>query len=138
MSDNQLSILLPVWIILFMVGFMFGATLVRGEEGHPPQDQALHDQFYSKWNMPDMRDSTDHRYASCCNKIDCYPTAFKKEGDTWYARQRETGNWIAVPESKIEQNYLDMNESPDGQSHVCMSSPATGSRVICATIGSGM
>jgi len=42
-----------------------------GLHRHPPQDQLLHEKFYSTWHMP------DNPTASCCNNADCYPTEIK-------------------------------------------------------------
>ena len=39
-----------------------------GLHHHPPQDQHLHEKFYSTWHMPDRPS------VSCCNDADCYPT----------------------------------------------------------------
>jgi hypothetical protein len=41
---------------------------------HPPQDQLLHERFYSKWQMP------DNPFLSCRNEADCHPT--EMEGAT--------------------------------------------------------
>lgn len=49
---------------------------------HPPQDQALHEKFYSTWHMP------DNPSVSCCNSADCYPTDIKYIDDQIYARRR--------------------------------------------------
>ena len=38
---------------------------------HPPQDQLLHEMFYSKWHMP------DNPSVSCCNDAYSYPTEIK-------------------------------------------------------------
>ena len=32
---------------------------------HPPQDQELHEKFYSNWRMP------DHPWMGYCNNADC-------------------------------------------------------------------
>ena len=45
------------------------------EHRHPPQDEAIHEKFYSTWFMP------DNPARSCCNKADCYPTEVKIEGE---------------------------------------------------------
>lgn len=81
------------------------------EHHHPPQDVAMHDRFYSSWDRPDMPG------VSCCNKEDCYPTEAKFERGSWYAKQRENGEWMKVPPEKIERN----RDAPDARAHVCAS-----------------
>lgn len=53
---------------------------------------------------------------SCCNTLDCYPTAARMKDGRWQAQQRETGNWIRVPPEVVEHN----REAPDAAAHVCM------------------
>ncbi len=99
---------------------------------HPPQDQELHDKFYSTWMEPVNRDEDGNRVSSCCNKMDCYPTAFKLVGGTWFAQIRETGKWVAIPPERLEQNQPDPRESPDGQGHLCAN---PNGMVYCAVVG---
>ncbi len=106
------------------------ATPVAGQ--HPPQDQALHDKFYSTWMMPVGRDKDGNRINSCCSNQDCYPTPFKLVGGTWFAKQRETGKWIVVPNERLEQNQVDPRESPDGAGHLCANPNGV---VYCAVLG---
>ena len=65
---------------------------------------------------------------------DCYPTATKFEHGRWFFRHRESGNWMMMPEGRLEHNQPDPRESPDGQSHVCADYMG---RVICAVLGPG-
>ena len=102
---------------------------------HPPQDMALHEKFYSTWNVPN---NGNERVASCCNLKDCYPSTTKKVGEHWYAQRREDFQWILIPEGKLEHNQPDPRESPDYQSHVCMTPPGSGKTVYCAVLGSGI
>ncbi len=74
------------------------APALAQEHHHPPQDEALHEKFYSTWYMPDNPEK------SCCNKIDCYPTEIKYVGTSIFARRREDGQYILVPPQKIERN----------------------------------
>ena len=53
------------------VGSMLAVSTAAGQHRHPPQDEALHEKFYSTWYMP------DNPSKSCCNKADCYPTEVK-------------------------------------------------------------
>ena len=112
-----------------IVLFLFPAT--AGAQ-HPPQDQALHDKFYSTWRMPQPRDGNGNRVNSCCSNTDCYSTTFKRVGGTWFAQQRENGKWIVIPEQRLEQNQPDPRESPDGRGHLCANSNGT---VYCAVLG---
>jgi len=81
--------------------------------------------FYETWKQP------DNPAASCCNKIDCYATEARLRGGQWYARQRETGEFIPVPPNKVE---LD-RDSPDGLSHVCANPMGV---VYCFKAGGGI
>jgi hypothetical protein len=54
---------------------------------HPPQDQWLHEKFYSTWHMP------DNPSASCCNDADCYPTEIQYiDGKTSTPSVEKTGS----------------------------------------------
>ena len=86
---------------------------------HPPQDQALHEKFYSTWHMP------DNPTLSCCNNADCYPTEIQYVDGKIYARRREDGKYILIPSQKIERN----RDNPDGRNHLCAPPPAL-SRLI--------
>ena len=100
-----------------------------------PQDLPLHDKFYKTWAMPN---SGNERKVSCCSSNDCYPTPIKKIDGKWYARRREDGVWMFVPDYKLEQNQPDPRESPDYQSHACMQPPNMTDQVYCATLGEGI
>lgn len=113
----------------FALMMMLG-PLVLGHE-HPPQDEELHVKFYLSWMIPPLRN------VSCCDKRDCYPTAVKNVGGTWFVERREDREWIPVPEHKIEQNQKDPKESPDGRAHVCLGPPPYGV-LHCFTHGSGV
>jgi hypothetical protein len=97
---------------------------------HPPEDEALHEKFYSSWMMP------DNPARSCCNKADCYPTEARFHHGHWQARRREDGKWLFVPEAKIEQR----RDSPDGRNHLCAPPPSASyppDTVFCFSLGSG-
>lgn len=83
------------------------------EHRHPPQDAPSHEKFYFDWMRPDLPT------ASCCNKSDCYPTEIEQRPAGLFARRREDGHYIFVPEAKIEHN----RDNPDGRNHVCMAKP---------------
>jgi hypothetical protein len=94
---------------------------------HPPQDQALHEKFYSTWHMP------DNPGVSCCNSADCYPTDIKYIDDQIYARRREDGRYILIPPQKVERN----RDNPDGRNHLCAPPPALSplDGVYCFALG---
>jgi hypothetical protein len=97
---------------------------------HPPQDEALHEKFYSTWYMP------DNPAKSCCNKADCYPTEIKYVGDAIYARRREDGKYILIPPQKVERK----RDNPDGRSHLCAPPPSNfnpADIVFCFSLGGG-
>jgi hypothetical protein len=113
------------------VGVVFVASTAAAQHSHPPQDEALHEKFYSTWYMP------DNPAKSCCNKADCYPTEIKYVGGNIYARRREDGNYILIPASKIERH----RDNPDGRNHLC-APPPNGSyptdTVFCFSLGGGI
>ena len=94
---------------------------------HPPQDQVLHEKFYSTWQMPDKP------MVSCCNNSDCYPTEIQYVDDKIYAKRREDGKYILVPSQKIERN----RDNPDGRNHLCAPPPALSQTdtVYCFALG---
>ena len=118
------------WAYL-VVGLVFVASTAAAQHRHPPQDEALHEKFYSTWYMP------DNPARSCCNKADCYPTEIKYVGGNVYARRREDGNYILIPSWKIERN----RDNPDGRNHLC-APPPDGSyptdTVFCFSLGGGI
>ncbi len=95
---------------------------------HPPQDQLLHEKFYSKWHMPDSPS------VSCCNEADCYPTEIKYVDGDIYAKRREDGKYIPVPAEKVERN----RDNPDGRNHLCAPPPNAfhpSDTVFCFALG---
>jgi hypothetical protein len=50
------------------MAFVLVVSTAAAQHGHPPEDAALHEKFYSTWYMP------DNPVRSCCNSADCYPT----------------------------------------------------------------
>ena len=96
---------------------------------HPPQDQPLHEKFYSTWHMP------DHPTVSCCNDADCYPTEIKYIDGNIFAKRREDGRYIPIPTEKVERN----RDNPDGRNHPCAPPPSAGFRrsdtVFCFALG---
>src|SRR5258705_9687636 len=86
------------------------SSAIAQEHHHPPQDQTIHERFYSTWMMP------DNRNISCCHNVDCSPAETRLENGHWIARKvGDEGDWITVPPQKVEHD----RESPDGRSHLC-------------------
>jgi hypothetical protein len=123
---------------LLVWGFLYFLLVlpVQAQEGegharlshHPPQDQFLHEKFYSTWHMP------DHPWASCCNDADCYPTEIKYVDGNVYAKRREDGKYILVPPEKVERN----RDNPDGRNHLCAPPPDAShasDTVFCFALG---
>lgn len=110
---------------LLSVGLMLCACAASAQElhrHHPPEDQAIHERFYSTWMRPDLPQ------ASCCSNQDCEPAEARWVGDHWEAKGRD-GAWVSVPPSAVEHN----RDSPDGRSHLCH----VGAHVYCFIAGSG-
>ena len=112
------------------------AMEVRAQDGqseaglrhHPPQDQLLHEKFYSTWHMPDRPS------VSCCNDADCYPTEIKYVDGNIYAKRREDGKYILIPPEKVERN----KNNPDGRNHPCAPPPNAfhpSDTVFCFALG---
>ena len=95
---------------------------------HPPQDQLLHERFYSTWRRP------DNPSLSCCNNADCYPTEIKYVDGKIYAKRREDGKYILIPSQQVERN----RDNPDGRNHLCAPPPNVSYRsdtVYCFALG---
>lgn len=120
-----------VYVFGFITGSLFAFTAWgqgMPHRSHPPQDMPLHERFYSGWMMP------DNPTRSCCNQMDCYPTEAKFEGGRWWAKRREDGAWIMIPESKIERT----RDMPDARAHLCAPPPSAGGpQVFCFGAGAG-
>ncbi len=115
------------WILVVLLLAFFMNRGQSQEHHHSPQDQAIHEKFYSNWMMPDSPGT------SCCHERDCYPTEARNTPNGWYARRREDGAWLSVPDAKIERN----RDNPDGRNHLCAPPPVYGDRIYCFIIGSG-
>lgn len=119
----------------YLLALSFISLTFGQDHNHPPQDAALHEEFYNTWNRPDIRNDAGERTASCCNKRDCFPTPIRKVNGQWQALDRQTQKWIVIPDNKMEHNQIDPRESPDGQSHACIS--PDNEFPFCAVLGSG-
>lgn len=116
-----------IYIILVAVVCVLCGAGKSEERHHPPQDQAIHERFYSTWFMPDAPN------VSCCHNQDCSPAASKFENGHWSARRTDDADWIDIPASKIEQN----RDSPDGRSHLCGRGSLSAFTVFCFVRGGG-
>ena len=129
--DNQNRYILP--LLISGIRILAVSSAIAQEHHHPPQDQAIHERFYSTWMMP------DNRTMSCCHKQDCSPAESRVEDGNWVARKvGGDGDWIAVPPEKIERD----RESPDGRSHLCSRrvwtyKPGDEQLVLCFIPGAG-
>jgi hypothetical protein len=101
----------------WLAGLIFLATPIAAQDIHHHEGMTPEvDRFYSTWRQPAFGNP---RTAGCCDRTDCYPTTAKFEDGLWWARHRETGRWIIVPNHKVEHDQIDARESPDGRSHLC-------------------
>jgi hypothetical protein len=110
--------------------FVVVSSTAAAQHRHPPQDEALHEKFYSTWYMP------DNPASSCCNNADRYPTEIKYVGGNIYARRREDGKYILIPARKVERN----RDNPDGGNHLCAPPPTSfhpPDTVFCFSLGGG-
>jgi hypothetical protein len=117
-------------LIWMVAATLCAASGARGQHFHPPQDEPLHERFYSTWYMPDDPSK------SCCNKADCYPTEVRLTDGAIYARRREDGKYIRIPPQKVEQR----RDNPDGRSHLCAPPPLSAhaaDTVFCFSLGGG-
>lgn len=84
--------------------------------------------FYENWKMPGPRT------VSCCNRQDCEVVEHVRRVNGELQMQRKSdGQWLTIPKEKLESNFDDAYDSPDGQSHMC----SVGDNVYCAVLGAG-
>ena len=104
-----------------LIVFLYSVDIARGQHEH----HSAAGRFYKSWMMP------DNPGMSCCNEKDCYATEARKIGNRWEAKRREDGQWLVVPEQKIERN----RDNPDGLNHLCAPPPMYGDGVYCFILG---
>jgi hypothetical protein len=128
------SLLCELLLGICLCGALVTPGLAQDEQSqtglhrHPPQDQPLHEKFYSTWRMP------DNPSASCCNDADCYPAEIKYVDGNIYAKRREDGKYIPIPPEKVERN----RDNPDGRNHLCAPPPNafhSSDTVFCFALG---
>lgn len=110
-----------IWLVLIV----FVSPLMAQEHSH--DDTVGH--FYERWMMPGPRT------VSCCNKKDCAVVEHVRYWNGQLQMQRMRDNqWLNIPREKLESNFDDAYDSPDGFSHMC----SNGDNVYCAVLGSGI
>ncbi len=116
-------------MLQLLVFLLLASPALAQERHHPPEDIAIHEQFYSTWQRP------DNRFQSCCNNQDCAPVQHVRWVNGELQMQRTLdGVWLTIPKERMEQNVQDARDSPDGRSHMCSS----GNLIFCAVLGNGM
>ncbi len=121
--------LLPV-LLLVTVSLLLTTVVATSHDIHaaksPEEARVFH--FYATWMRP------PERSMSCCNMQDCHTVEVKRESGRWFFMDKYYfRDWREIPSDRLEQNYSDPRESPDGSSHVCFNS----GYVLCAVLGSG-
>jgi hypothetical protein len=111
-------------VVAFLLLWLLAYGLAAAHDGPSHVDQ-----FYATWMQPDTG-----RKHSCCNKLDCAPHATRLRNGVWQVQHK--GQWLEIPENKLEHNYADERLTPDGQSHVCIRE-AYVPVVLCAVLGAG-
>lgn len=113
----------------FLLFILATTPAMTQEHRHPPEHAALHLEFYDRWMRP------DNRSVSCCNRVDCAPVKeARRINGVWMMERESDGEWMTVPDSKIENYRDDARDSPDGRTHMC----SAAAMVFCAVLGSGM
>ena len=122
---------LIIWLffLLLVAIYLAVSTVLAQEHQHPPQDQAIHEQFYKTWMIRPEQTS------SCCSSQDCAPAEVREIEGRVQARSSISGDWVTVRKERIEQNYSDARESPDGRNHLCYNPNIY--QALCFTYGSG-
>ena len=118
-----------VGVIVVIVGaILLAITVITIAHGQEHSHDGEVGRFYESWQMPANRD------ISCCNRQDCAAVASVRRLQGQLQMQRKSdGEWLTIPPEKLESNYPDARDSPDGQSHMC----SNGESVYCAVLGSG-
>jgi len=122
-------------LLALVLVFFLAQSCKRAWGQHPAHEQDLHLKFYWNWQKPDLSSSFSGRLrnGSCCNNLDCHPTKVRW-GPTgyWEAWWDERGRWVQIGRGVIEEERPDPRESPDGESHACITKAGN---VVCAVRG---
>lgn len=95
--------------------------------------------FYTTWKSP----LADPPYAArrkigCCDLQHCSSVlVFKRDGQWWARGHRVFPAEIILPADVIESNQPDPRESPNSQSHACITLKRGERVVMCAVLESG-
>ena len=124
-----LILMAVVWLVMLGMCTMALFPVPTHAQEHDHDAMGERGRFYERWNMP------NNRYVSCCNKMDCDVVEHVRHvGGQLQMQRRRDGEWLTIPPEKLESNYPDARDSPDGQSHMCSNGPS----VYCAVLGSGI
>ncbi len=132
MSMRVTGIVLTIIGAAIMLGMC--VTIIRAQE-HDHNAMGERGQFYESWKTPHNRMPDGSRNISCCSKQDCDAVEHVRyfNGQLQMQRRRD-GQWLTIPREKLESNYDDARDSPDGFSHMC----SMHGNVYCAVLGSGI
>jgi hypothetical protein len=94
--------------------------MALGQEQPGHTHEGVLGKFYMTWLQPDIRGANGERVASCCGNNDCHPaTQIRLHGTEYWFYDDASMEWVHIPAKKLEDNYSDGRESPDGQWHIC-------------------
>jgi hypothetical protein len=130
--DYWVSLGVLIGLALILIGLL-GLLLASPAHGHDmakahTRTEERVFEFYSTWMRPPERNF------SCCDQRDCTVVEIKREGTHWFFMDKiYQHGWRYIPEDRLEHNWTDARESPDGSSHVCFNA----TYVLCAVLGSG-
>jgi len=128
MKIAERAILLTLLAISFCGALWIISVLAVHAQEH--DHNSVIGQFYARWMMPDSG-----RGISCCNQQDCEAVEHvRRVGGQLQMQRKSDGRWLTIPPGKLESNYDDARDSPDGFSHMC----SRGESVYCAVLGSGI
>lgn len=122
--------------LFFVLASCAGPTLAPAQHLHGNEAVSeIEGKFFDRWMRPvAVLEGQERRTSSCCSKNDCgvRDVRFKDGKATFYHPFLKT--WVLVPDNLLEQNQVDPEESPTGQSYVCHSKVSD--TVYCAVLGS--
>jgi hypothetical protein len=119
-------IIIALWVFLMVLLMIY--PFAHAQDHHHPTETitGATARLYDTWRIkPD-------RTTSCCSRKDCYSVEAKMIGGNWFFKHRESGKWLMVPDSRVEDESGPDN--PDGQNHVCASPSG---QVFCFMAGGG-
>ncbi len=119
----------PVPLLVVLISLLWPGAAVSHDPGTARNaTEAAVFEFYTTWMRP------PERTFSCCSMQDCHVVEIRREGGRYYFLDNiYTHGWRQIPEDRLEHNWSDARESPDGQSHACFNPMY----VLCVVLGSG-